>query len=87
MQLINNNLKTLYSFLKKKKTDYYFVSTSDEFLNEYVPDYNMRLKWLTNFSGSNGYALVSEQKKNFLLMEDIYNKPKKNFQRILKFLI
>ena len=87
MQLINNNLKTLYSFLKKKKTDYYFVSTSDEFLNEYVPDYNMRLKWLTNFSGSNGYALVSEKKNFFLLMEDIYNKPIKNFQRILKFLI
>ena len=87
MQLINNNLKTLYSFLKKKKTDYYFVSTSDEFLNEYVPDYNMRLKWLTNFSGSNGYALVSEKKNFFLLMEDIYNKPIKNFQKILKFLI
>ena len=87
MQLINNNLKTLYSFLKKKKTDYYFVSTSDEFLNEYVPDYNMRLKWLTNFSGSNGYALVSEKKNFFLLMEDIYNKLIKNFQRILKFLI
>ena len=71
MQLINNNLKTLYSFLKKKKTDYYFVSTSDEFLNEYVPDYNMRLKWLTNFSGSNGYALISE-KKNFFFTDGRY---------------
>ena len=71
MQLIKNNLKTLYSFLKKKKTDYYFVSTSDEFLNEYVPDYNMRLKWLTNFSGSNGYALVSE-KKNFFFTDGRY---------------
>ena len=71
MQLINKNLKTLYSFLKKKKTDYYFVSTSDEFLNEYVPDYNMRLKWLTNFSGSNGYALVSE-KKNFFFTDGRY---------------
>ena len=71
MQLINNNLKTLYSFLKKKKTDYYFISTSDEFLNEYVPDYNMRLKWLTNFSGSNGYALVSG-KKNFFFTDGRY---------------
>ena len=71
MQLINNNLKILYSSLKKKKADYYFVSTSDEFLNEYVPDYNMRLKWLTNFSGSNGYALVSE-KKNFFFTDGRY---------------
>ena len=71
MQLINNNLKTLYSFLKKKKTDFYFISTSDEYLNEYVPDYNMRLKWLTNFSGSNGYALISA-KKNFFFTDGRY---------------
>ena len=64
MQLIKNNLK-LCILSKKKKTDYYFISTSDEFLNEYVPDYNMRLKWLTNFSGSNGYALISEKKYFF----------------------
>ena len=87
MQSINDNLKTLNSFLRKKKTDYYFISTSDEYLNEYVPDYNMRLKWLTNFSGSNGYALLSGKKNFFLLMEDIWNKLKKNYQKVLKFSI
>ena len=51
--------------MKDKDVDYYLVGTTDEFLNEYVPDYNMRLKWLTNFSGSNGYALVSKLKKYF----------------------
>ena len=71
MQLINDNLKTLISFFKKKRLITIFISTSDEYLNEYVPDYNMRLKWLTNFSGSNGYALLSEKKIFFLLMEDI----------------
>ncbi len=71
MQFVNDHLKTLYSSLKKKKTDYYFVSTSDEYLNEYVPDYNMRLKWLTNFSGSNGYALMSS-KKNFFFTDGRY---------------
>ena len=71
MQFINDNLKTLNSFLRKKKTDYYFISTSDEYLNEYVPDYNMRLKWLTNFSGSNGYALLSG-KKNFFFTDGRY---------------
>jgi len=71
MQFINDNLKTLNSFLRKKKTDYYFISTSDEYLNEYVPNYNMRLKWLTNFSGSNGYALLSE-KKNFFFTDGRY---------------
>jgi len=71
MQFINDNLKTLYSFLKKKKIDYYFISTSDEYLNEYVPEYNMRLKWLTNFSGSNGYALISSR-KNFFFTDGRY---------------
>ena len=59
-----NNLKLLKKKIKEKKIDYYFLSTSDEFLNEYVPEYNMRLKWLTNFSGSNGAVLISE-KENF----------------------
>ncbi len=71
MQFINEHLKTLYSFLKKNKTDYYFISTSDEYLNEYVPDHNMRLKWLTSFSGSNGYALISKQ-KNFFFTDGRY---------------
>ena len=52
--------------------DYYLLSTSDEFLNEYPPDYNMRLKWLTNFSGSNGIALISRSNKYFLQMGDIF---------------
>ena len=60
--------------MKIKGVDYYW---SPIILNEYVPDYNMRLKWLTNFSGSNGYALVSKLKKHFLLMEDIFFKQKK----------
>ena len=47
------------------------VSTTDEFLNEYVPDFNMRLKCLTNFSGSNGYALISG-KKNFFFTDGRY---------------
>ena len=59
------NLNLLCSKLKTEGVDFYFISTSDEFLNEYVPNYNMRLKWVTNFSGSNGYALISPKKKIF----------------------
>ena len=52
-----NKLKKLVNIIEDKGADYYLLSTADEFLNEYVPEYNMRLKWLTNFSGSNGVAL------------------------------
>ena len=57
-----NKIKNLVSITEEKGADYYLLSTSDEFLNEYVPEHNMRLKWLTNFSGSNGVALISKKR-------------------------
>ncbi len=59
------NLNRLLKKLKEKKCDFYLISTFDEFLNEYTPNRNMRLKYITNFSGSNGLALISESKKFF----------------------
>lgn len=44
----------------------YLVSTKDEFLGEFVPEYRERLKWLSGFSGSNGYLLVTENEVGFL---------------------
>ena len=87
MQSTNKKLNDLNFYLRNKKIDYLLISTTDEFLNEYVPDFNMRLKWLTNFSGSNGFALVSGKKNFFLQMEDTLFKQKKNFINLLKFLI
>ena len=66
-----NKIKNLVSITEEKGADYYLLSTSDEFLNEYVPEHNMRLKWLTNFSGSNGVALISK-KKNFFFTDGRY---------------
>ena len=60
-----NKLKKLLNITEDKGADYYLLSTADEFLNEYVPEYNMRLKWLTNFSGSNGIALISRKRRFF----------------------
>ncbi len=62
---MSDNIKFLLKILKKKKCDFYIISTFDEHLNEYPPERNRRLKWLTNFSGSNGIALISERKKIF----------------------
>ena len=65
-----NKIKELVKLTQVNNADYYMLSTSDEFLNEYVPEYNMRLKWLTNFSGSNGIALIS--KKRFFFTDGRY---------------
>ena len=42
-------IKELEDIIQNKGVDYYLISTTDEFLNEYVPEHCMRLKWLTNF--------------------------------------
>ena len=63
---MNKNLNKLVKNLTLKESDYYLISTFDEYLYEYVPEYNMRLKFLTNFSGTNGIALISKKKKYFL---------------------
>ena len=49
----------------KTNFDYYLVNTNDEFLNEYTPSSCMKLKWLTNFTGSNGMALVGKKQLFF----------------------
>ena len=60
--IMNKNLNKLVKNLTLKESDYYLISTFDEYLYEYVPEYNMRLKFLTNFSGTNGIALISKKK-------------------------
>ena len=77
---MNKNLNELIKILEQKKNDYYLISTYDEYLFEYVSEKNMRLKWLTNFSGTNGIALISKKKNIFLLMEDTYFRQKKSYQ-------
>ncbi len=56
---------------QKTNFDYYLVNTNDEFLNEYTPSSSMKLKWLTNFTGSNGIALVGK-KKNYFFTDGRY---------------
>ena len=63
--MMDQKVSNIIRFLDKKEIDFFLVSTSDEFLNEYVPTYNKRLQWLTNFSGSFGIALISSNRKIF----------------------
>ncbi len=62
---MNKKLSILIKELSARDMDFFLISTADEFLLEYVPERNMRLKWLTNFSGSNAIALISKTKKIF----------------------
>ena len=52
-------LAALRKEMRRKKLDHYLVPHADEHQNEYLPERAERLKWLTGFSGSAGFAIIS----------------------------
>ena len=46
----------------EKKIDGYIVPKNDEFFGEYIPENKDRLKYISNFTGSYGFALILNNK-------------------------
>ena len=61
----------LRKYFKKEKIDGYLVPKNDEFFGEYIPNYNDRLSYISNFSGSYGFALILKT-KNYLFVDGRY---------------
>ena len=59
---MNNNLTSLKASIKKLNLDYFLLPNSDEFASEYLPEYAKRLQFITGFTGSNGFAIISADK-------------------------
>ena len=76
-----NKLKKLLSYYH---LDGYIVPKNDEFFSEYVSENKDRLKFISNFSGSYGFALILEKTIIYLLMEDILIKHKFNVVKHLR---
>lgn len=57
-QIGRSNLPKLRAELKRQDLDGLYVPHEDEFQNEYLPDANERLAWVSGFSGSFGSALI-----------------------------
>jgi len=53
-----NKLKKLRKIFKIFKLDGYIVPKNDEFFGEYVDEGHDRLKYISSFSGSAGYAII-----------------------------
>ena len=64
-----NQLKKLINYYK---LDGYIIPKNDEFFSEYIPDNKDRLKFISNFSGSFGFALILK-KKNYLFVDGRYS--------------
>jgi Xaa-Pro aminopeptidase len=64
-------INKLKKILKSENIDGYIVPKNDEFFGEYIPDYKDRLKYISNFTGSYGFALILTN-QNFLFVDGRY---------------
>ncbi len=64
-------LAELKKNLKTYKLDGYIIPKNDEYFNEYVSEPNDRLKFISNFSGSAGFAIILKN-KNYLFVDGRY---------------
>ena len=64
-------IRKLKQAIKSNKIDGYIVPKNDEFFCEYIPEYNDRLNYISNFSGSYGFAIILKE-KNFLFVDGRY---------------
>tara|TARA_B100000989_G_scaffold275102_1_gene234399 strand:- start:118 stop:1815 length:1698 start_codon:yes stop_codon:yes gene_type:complete len=67
--MINYRIKNLKNLFNKEKIDGYVVPKNDEFFSEFSKI--DRLKIISNFSGSAGYAIILK-KKNYLFVDGRY---------------
>ena len=68
--------KKLKNLFKKFKIDGYIVPKNDEYFNEYINPSNDRLKFISNFSGSAGFAIILKN-RNYLFVDGRYTEQAK----------
>ena len=64
-------IKKLRNLLSKYNLDGYIIPKNDEFFGEYIPDNKDRLKYISDFTGSYGFALILND-KNYLFVDGRY---------------
>tara|TARA_B110000211_G_scaffold216822_1_gene260159 strand:+ start:1696 stop:3414 length:1719 start_codon:yes stop_codon:yes gene_type:complete len=64
-------INKLQKVLKNENIDGYIIPKNDEYFSEYISDHKDRLKYISDFSGSYGFALILHN-KNFLFVDGRY---------------
>ena len=64
-------INKLKKYFKNEKIDGYIVPKNDNFFGEYIPDYKDRLKFISDFTGSYGFALILSN-VNYLFVDGRY---------------
>jgi Xaa-Pro aminopeptidase len=57
-QEMNARLGDFRQRLTQRQLDAFIVPRADEYLGEYVPEHNERLRWISGFTGSAGVAVI-----------------------------
>jgi Xaa-Pro aminopeptidase len=55
---MDQRLKAVRALMSDAGLDAFIVPRADEYLGEYIPAHNERLKWITGFNGSAGVAII-----------------------------
>ena len=79
-------IKKLKRLIKEFNLDGYLIPKNDEFFGEYIPENKDRLNYISDFSGSYGFALILKR-KNYLFVDGRYSlqakiQSEKNFEII-----
>ncbi len=79
-----NKINQLRNILNQQNCDAYLVPKNDEYFGEYVPKSKDRLKFISGFTGSTGFALIFKN-KSYLFVDGRYilqakNESSKNFE-------
>jgi Xaa-Pro aminopeptidase len=64
-------VKKFKNLLRQYRLDGYIIPKNDEYFNEYVSSAKDRLKFISNFSGSAGFAVILKN-KNYLFVDGRY---------------
>lgn len=73
IDLINQNITKLQSFMAKEGLETFYISSFDNFLNEYVPLEDCHRYYLSGFSGSVAELLVTLDAKAYLFVDGRYH--------------
>lgn len=61
MSDVGNRILSVRAEMAEHNLDALLVPRADEFLGEYIPDYNERLRWISGFTGSAGMVVVTRE--------------------------
>lgn len=70
---IKKNIENVVNFLKKTNLDAFYISSTDRFLNEYVPLENCHRYYVTGFTGSTAQVLLTAKGKVHLFVDGRYH--------------